>query len=194
MSETIFLTYYWTTPTLWVILIIVNRLLENHIATLNDNISSSANPEIKYQTQNKIDFMFLLRALLAFPAMLVFWWVFTRLLNINEMYLIIAGYYLLSWINAITKQLSSLFLQFLFRYFKLDALFSKDELHKTANLNHVGSAAEYFSYFLIYLLVVILTQSWFFAGGVVACLFAIGKHLVKAHKMVQVNQNQFNRV
>jgi len=185
MSETIFLTYYWTTPTLWVILIIVNRLLGNRIATLNDSISSSVNPE-KPHTQNKINFMFLLRALLAFPAMLIFWWVFTRLLNMNEVYLLIAGYYLLSWINAITIQLSSLFMLFLFRYFKLDGLFSKDELYKTANLNHVGSAAEYFGYFLIYLLVVILTQSWFMAGGLVACLFAIGKHLVNAHKIAQV--------
>ena len=59
-------------------------------------------------------------------------------------------------------------------------------------MQHIVSMADYFGYFLIYLLMVILTQSWFVAGGAVACLFTIGKRLLNAQKMIKAQRNKLN--
>ena len=186
MSETIFLTYYWVTPSLWVAFIIFNRLLGNYIVTLNRNLLNPTNLEGENQTKTKINSLFLLRALLAFPVMIFYWWIFTRFLKLQEVYLLIAGCYLFSYINATIIQLSSLFPQYLFRFFKFDNIFSKDQLHKAVNAQSVIKVGDYFGYFLIYLFVTFLTQSWFIAGGLIACIFAIGKHLLDAHKIAKV--------
>lgn len=183
MNETVFSTYYWIAPTFWIVLIILNQLLGDHIATINNKMTSFANPEYKFQARNKINSLFLLRALLAFPVLIFWWWFFTRSLNLQEIYLLIVGCLLLSRVNAIIFQIGNLLLNFLFRYYRLDTLFSKDEMFKTATLKHIGPTAEYFSYLLIYLLVVIFTQSWFFAGGSIACIFDIGRHLLSIPKM-----------
>ena len=183
MSETIFLTNYWLAPILWGILIIINHLLGNRIANLHDR---------NKETQNKIGFIFVLRILLAFPAMIYLWWFLTRLFSLEEAYLLFAGYSLLLWISAIIRQLSSLFVQFLSHFFKYDIQFSKDDLRRITDMQHIVSVADYFGYFLIYLLMVILTQSWFVAGGAVACLFTIGKRFLNAQKMIKAQRNKLN--
>lgn len=183
MSETTFLTNYWLAPILWGILIITNHLLGKRIANLNDRNNA---------TQHKIGFIFVLRILLAFPVMIYLWWFLTRLLRLEEAYLLFAGYSLLLWISAIIRQLSSLLLQFLSHFLKYDIQFSRDDRMRIMDMQHIVSVADYFGYFLIYLLMVILTHSWFVAGGAIACLFTFGKHFLNAQKMINAQRNKLN--
>ncbi len=183
MNETIFLQYYWVVPSLWVTLIILNRLLGNHIVTINSNLLRPEKPEGKSQRKTKINLIFILRALLAFPVMIGYWWIFTRFFKFQEIYLLLAGYHLFSYINAITIQLSSLFPQYLL--LKPDNAFNEDQLQRATNALPIIKAGEYFGYFIIYLFIVFLTRSWFIAGGLISCIFAIGKHLINARKIAK---------
>jgi len=174
MNETVFLQYYWVAPSFCATLIILNRLLGNHIVNLNNKLFRSETLEGKRQGETKINFIFILRTLLVFPVMIGFWWVFTRLFDLQKICLLLAGYSLFSYINAMVLQLSSLFPQYL--SLQPDKTLSEEQLQRAAHALPIIKAGDYFGYFTIYMIIVFLTRTWFIAGGLVSCMFAAGKH------------------
>jgi hypothetical protein len=171
--ENLIITYFWLAPVCWIVVTLSNRVLGKRIAAINQETLGYVSPEYKAS----LSILYWLRVFLFIPAIIYFWWFFTKFTALDFMYLVIAGYFLVLWSTAVIRQLSNLFLQALIQRLRLDAIFSKDELLKTMKLTHIGAAADYFCYFLIYLLVIILTQSWFVAGGAIACLVNVFRYI-----------------
>jgi hypothetical protein len=184
MVESIFINYFWVMPVLWVTLILFNRVLGNYIISLNQNLMNPKNPEKDNQQKTKFNFTFLLRTVLVFPVMIIYWWFFTRLFRLYEIYLLITGYFLLSLTTAIIMQLSSLFMQYFLSHYKLDSVLNKDVLQISIDNKFVMKANDYLGFLLIYLIVTFLTQSWIIAGGTIACLFSFGKNVINIRNTV----------
>ena len=181
--ENLFIKYFWLAPIFWIVVTVANRILGRRIAAINQETIGYVSLEFK----ESLGFLYILRLFLFIPVIIYFWWFFTKFLAWDDVYLYLAGYHIVLWCTAVIRQLSTLFLHSLFIRSRLDRLFDKEELLKTMKINYTGSAAEYFGYFLVYLLVVVLTQSWFIAGGATACLIAVLRYIRKATKTAETS-------
>ena len=76
MVESMFINSFWTVPALWTTLILLNRVLGNYIVSLNQNLMNLENPNDYNQQKTKFSFTFLLRTVLTFPIMIIYWWFF----------------------------------------------------------------------------------------------------------------------
>ena len=124
--------------------------------------------------------VYIIRLVLFIPLITYFWWLSTKVLALNEIYLLVAGYQLLLWTTAVIRQLASLLSHYLFRKFQLKPVINENNLPGTQKLQSITSAGDYFNYFLIYLIIMILTQSWLIAGGTLSCLVNVIRNINSA--------------
>ena len=174
--EELFLMYYWLAPVIWIVVTISNRLLGISIARFNQKTVGYILPS----NEGQWSIVYIIRLVLFIPLIIYFWWLSIKVLTLNELYLLVAGYQLLLWTTAIIRQLASLLSHYLFQRFQLEPVINKNSLPKIQKLQSIISAGDYFNYFLIYLVITILTQSWFVAGGTISCLVNVIRHINKA--------------
>jgi len=181
--EELFLKYYWLVPAIWIVVTISNRILGIFIAKLNKRTVGFVPPS----NEGQWGIVYIIRLLLFIPLIIYFWWLSTKVLALNEIYLLIAGYQLLLWTTAVIRQLSSLLSHYLFQRFQLEPVINENNLSKIQKLQSVTSAGDYFNFFLIYLVVTILTQSWFIAGGMLSCLVNVIRHINRAQSSADIS-------
>lgn len=187
--EELFLRYYWLVPVIWIVITTSNRILGITIAKLNQKTVGV----IPLSSEGQWGIVYIIRLVLFIPLIICFWWLSTKVLTFNEIYLLVAGYQLLLWMTAVMRQFSSLLSHYLFQRFQLEPVINKNDLSKTQKLQSVTSVGDYFNYFLIYLIVTVVTQSWFFAGGTLSSLVNVFRHInnaqASADTSLQTSQN-----
>ena len=176
--EELFLKYYWLAPAIWIVITISNRLLGILVAKLNQKTVGYIPPT----NEGQWGVVYIIRLALFIPGIIYVWWFFTSVIALGEIFLLVAGYQLLLWTTAVIRQLANLLSHSLFQKLQFAPPIKKDNLEKAYKLQSVTLAGEYFSYFLIYLLITILTQSWFIAGGVLSCLVNAIRYVNKVQK------------
>jgi len=180
--ENSFLVYYWLAPAFWIFVTITNRILGTFIAKLNQKTVGV----VPSSNEGQWGVVYIIRLVLFIPLIIYFWWLSTKVLALNEIYLLVAGYQLLLWTTAVIRQLASLLSHYLFRKFQLEPVINENNLPRIQKLQSITSAGDYFNYFLIYLIITILTQSWFIAGGTLSCLVNVIRNINRAQNSANI--------
>jgi hypothetical protein len=178
--------HFWPGVSVWVVLFMSDFTLTLTCARLyrngvNQKIVFEGSYELTPFFQRDIDSLrkvsprFLL-VLTLVPVVLFMLWKLT-IADFPQIYFFLLGMLILSQLAIHTRHLRNLFI---FREAATDAVSGRIQYARRTSLR--GSAFELFSFAGLYAVLVVFTQSWFIAGGVVGCLSIGRKHLWLARK------------